>query len=280
MRTGEVRVDGVRSPTIEAGSPDAAEAAVFVHGNPGSADDWAALVERTGEHGRAVALDMPGFGRADKPAGFDYTMQGYARHLAGALEQLGVQRAHLVLHDFGGPWGLQWAADHPDAFASATLVNTGVLLDYRWHALAKVWRTPRLGELFMRTTTRSGLALALRRGQSKPLPRERVDAMYAASKDPGTQRAVLSLYRATPDTALGRPREALRPLDRPALVVWGVGDPYIKVEQAWRQRETFPRAKVVRLEGCGHWPMFDDPDRLAEAVVPFLAEQLAPVTAT
>ena len=61
--------------------------------------------------------------------------------------------------------------------------------------------------------------------------------------------------------------------DRPALVVWGVGDPYIKVEQAWRQRETFPRAQVVLLDGCGHWPMLDEPDRLAEAVVPFLAEQ-------
>ena len=277
MRTGEVTVDGVRSPTIEAGPADATEAAVFVHGNPGSTDDWAALVERTGEHGRAVALDMPGFGRADKPEGFEYTMQGYARHLDGALDQLGVRRAHLVLHDFGGPWGMQWAADHPDAFASATLINTGVLLDFKWHVLARVWRTPRLGELFMRTTTRGGLALALRRGQSKPLPRERVDAMYAASKDPGTQRAVLRLYRATSDDALGKLREPLRALDRPALVVWGVGDPYIKVEQAWRQRETFPRAKVVRLEGCGHWPMFDAPERVADAVVPFLAEQLTAV---
>lgn len=280
MRSGEVQVDGVRSPTIEAGPPDATDAAVFVHGNPGSTDDWAALVERTGEHGRAVALDMPGFGRADKPEGFDYTVEGYARHLAGALDQLGIERAHLVLHDFGGPWGLQWAADHPDAFGSATLVNTGVLLDYRWHVLARIWRTPRLGELFMRTTTRSGLALALRRGQSKPLPRERVDAMYAASKDPGTQRAVLRLYRATPPDAMGKLREPLRALDRPALVVWGVGDPYIRVEHAWRQRETFPNARVVRLEGCGHWPMFDDPERVAEVVVPFLAEQLTGVRTT
>jgi pimeloyl-ACP methyl ester carboxylesterase len=104
MRRGEVRVAGVRSPTLEAGPADASEAAVFVHGNPGSAEDWAVLVERAGEHGRAVALDMPGFGQADKPEGFDYTMEGYARHLAGALEHLGIERAHLVLHDFGGPW--------------------------------------------------------------------------------------------------------------------------------------------------------------------------------
>src|SRR3712207_8281220 len=53
------------------------------------------------------------------------------------LPIFGVRRAHLVLHDFGGMWGLHWAADHPDRFASATLVGIGVLRDYRWHSLAR-----------------------------------------------------------------------------------------------------------------------------------------------
>jgi pimeloyl-ACP methyl ester carboxylesterase len=274
MRRGEIRVAGVRSPTLEAGPEDASEAAVFVHGNPGSTNDWALLVERTGEHGRAVALDMPGFGRADKPQAFDYTVEGYARHLAGALRELGVDRAHLVLHDFGGPWGLQWAAEHADAFASATLVNSGVLLDYTWHAFARVWRTPGVGELFFRATTKPVLELSLRRGQPVPVAQERIDEMYAAMKDRGTQRAVLRLYRATPAVRMGALKDALRPLDRPALVAWGVNDPYIKADQAERQRETFPRARVVRFERSGHWPMYDEPERLAGTVVPFLAEQL------
>lgn len=274
MRHGEVVVAGVRSPTIEAGPADAPTAAVFVHGNPGSTADWELLVERTGEHGRAIALDMPGFGRAGRPADFDYTVPGYARHLAGALDALGVERAHLVLHDFGGQWGLRWAADHSGAFASVVLVNTGVLLGFRWHAVARVWRVPVLGELFFRTTTRRAFDLVMRRGQPRPLPRERLDAMFAAMKDPGTQRAVLRLYRAT-DRSLHEALAArLRPLDRPALVVWGAADPYIPVEQAERQRETFPRAEVVRFDDCGHWPMFDAPERLADTVVPFLAGRL------
>jgi pimeloyl-ACP methyl ester carboxylesterase len=276
VRRAEVTVDGVRSPVLEAGEEGAASAAVFVHGNPGATRDWADLVARTGEHGRAIALDMPGFGDADKPEGFEYTVPGYARHLDGALRELGVERAHLVLHDFGGPWGLEWAAGHPDAVGSLTLVNTGVLLDYRWHVLARMWRRPRVGEALMRATTRSGFALLLRRGQPTPLAREHLDAMYASVKDPGTQRAVLRLYRATPESSVGGLRERLRPLaDLPVLVAWGVADPYIDVAQADRQRETFPRARVVRLEGSGHWPMLDAPERLAEAVVPFLAEQLA-----
>jgi pimeloyl-ACP methyl ester carboxylesterase len=70
---------------------------------------------------------------------------------------------------------------------------------------------------------------------------------------------------------LGR---ALRPLDRPALVVWGRHDPYLPVGLAERQREAFPRARVEILDGSGHWPFADDPDRVAKLVVPFLREQL------
>jgi pimeloyl-ACP methyl ester carboxylesterase len=273
-RRGEVFVRGARSPTLEAGPQQAAEAAVFVHGNPGSVHDWARLVEAVGEHGRAIALDMPGFGEADKPDAFRYTVEGYADHLQGALTELGVRRAHLVLHDFGGAWGLRWAIDHPDAFASLTLIDTGVLLGYRWHALARIWRTRWVGEAFFALTTRPALRLALRRGQPRPLPDEALDLMYRANKDPGTQRAILRLYRATPAEGFESLRPALRQLDRPTLVVWGRHDPYLKVEQAERQRETFRDAEVAVLDGSGHWPMWDAPEELAKLVLPFLARQL------
>jgi pimeloyl-ACP methyl ester carboxylesterase len=214
---------------------------------------------------------MPGFGRADKPAGFDYTVPGYARHLGGVLDALGVRRAHLVLHDFGGPWGLEWAAAHPDAFASLTLINTGVLLDYRWHYLARIWQTPAVGEVFMATTTRPGFRLLLKQGNPRGLPRAFVDRMYD-DFDRGTRRAVLRLYRAARDVAglARRQAEALRGHPRPTLVVWGTHDPYLSVTLAERQREVFPDAQIVVLEGSGHWPFADDPEGVARAVVPFL----------
>ena len=168
----EVSVRGVRSPVLTAGPPDGAEAVVFVHGNPGPADDWRPLLARAGELGRAIAPDMPGFGRADKPKDFSYSVDGYARHLAALLDQLGITRAHIVAHDFGGPWSLTWAARHPDALASATLINTGALIGYRWHRYARIWRTPGLGELFQATTSRPAFRLLLEIGRASC--RERV----------------------------------------------------------------------------------------------------------
>ena len=267
---GAVTVDGVRSPYLNAGPTDAPEAVVFVHGNPGPAEDWRRLVARTGAFTRAVAPDLPGYGGADKPDRFDYTVDGYARHLGGILDELGLHRVHLVLHDFGGPWGLTWAADHPDRFASVTLVNTGVLRGYRWHYLARIWRTPVLGEAFMRMGTLPAFRLLLRHGNPRGLPREVIERMYSDFQDPAVQRAVLRLYRATDTAASAHLHQRLRSLDRPALVVWGARDPYLPVRYARRQREAFPQAEVVVLDDSGHWPMIDHPVAVEQAVLPFL----------
>jgi pimeloyl-ACP methyl ester carboxylesterase len=92
VSAGEIRVDGLRSPYIQAGDPGSREAVVFVHGNPGSHLDWYELLTRTGSFARAVAFDAPGFGGADKPADFDYSVPGYARFIGGALRELGIER--------------------------------------------------------------------------------------------------------------------------------------------------------------------------------------------
>ena len=49
---------------------------------------------------------MPGFGGSERAAHFEYTVEGFARHLDAVMTHFGVSRSHLVLHDFGGPWGL------------------------------------------------------------------------------------------------------------------------------------------------------------------------------
>jgi pimeloyl-ACP methyl ester carboxylesterase len=276
---GEVKVAGIRSPLIEAGPQDAKEAVVFVHGNPGSHTDWTALLDRAGELGRAVAFDMPGFGKADKPRSFDCHVSSYAEFLQGALGELGIERVHLVLHDFGGPFGLFWGLGHADAWASVALINIGVMPGYEWHSMAKRWRTPVLGELVQAWVPRAGWRRAMQRANPKGLPPAFVDKMYD-DYDRATRRTVLELYRATPDPGstavqLG---QAMADLHKPALVVWGAKDPFIGVQYAERQREFFDVRDVVILPDSGHWPFQDDPQAVERALVPFLAEQLQPAT--
>lgn len=93
---------GVRSPYLESGNHGAEEAVVFVHGNPGSSKDWRDLLGQVGAFARAIAPDIPGYGQADKPKDFDYTVANYARHLDGILEPLINRPEEVTWFDGGG----------------------------------------------------------------------------------------------------------------------------------------------------------------------------------
>ena len=273
----ELTVNGLATPTLTAGPQDLAEAVVCLHGNPGSGKDWGQLAAALADRGlRTIAPDMPGFGTADKPRDFDHTVDGYAHHLDALLDALGIETAHLVLHDFGGPWGLVWAARHPAAVGSLTLVDTGVPLGHRWHTMARIWRTPVLGEAMMHTTTRAAFRTLLSIGCPRTLPAGFVDDLYD-DFDARTKRAVLRLYRATPDlnALFDGLRAPLSALDVPVQVVWGRQDPYLPLAQAYRQRDVFADADVHVLDHSGHWPFVDDPARFRAVVVPFLERAVA-----
>ena len=210
---------------------------------------------------------------ADRPADWEYSPSSYATFIAGALSELGIRRAHLVMHDIGGV-GVVWAASHPDAFASAVMIDTGVTIGYRWHLVARLHRAPVLGHAVAR-----GSQLGFRpvmgfyNRAPRRLPKQQI-RRWAREYDWGTRRAMLRFYRSSPPSALERIAPSLRKLDRPALVVWGAHDPFVPVEQAERQRESFPSADVVVLEDSNHYAHLDDPERVAEVVVPFLRRQL------
>ena len=268
-----VEVNGIDTVIRDTGtaSSESGAAVVFVHGNPGSGGDWSSIMPKVAKFSRAIAADMPGFGQSAKPDDFNYTIEGYADHLDHILSELGVEKAHLVLHDFGGPWGLAWAAMNPQKVASVTLVNIGVLKGYSWHYLARIWRTPFIGEFMMGTTSRLGFSVLLKHGNPRGLPKAYLDEMYD-NFDRGTKRAVLKLYRATSNLgeAADMLHSSLAPLNLPAFVVWGKRDPYISYRYADKQKETFPNAEIHYLEDSGHWPFIDNPTDFEAAVLPFL----------
>jgi pimeloyl-ACP methyl ester carboxylesterase len=265
-------IDGVRCAVHDSG-PGKPEAVVFVHGNPGPMDDWEGLIPAVTPFSRAVAMDMPGYGRAARPRRFDFTVGGYARYLGQLLDRLSVGRAHLVTHDFGGPWGLRWAAENSSRVGSLTLVNSGVLEGYTWHRAARVWQTPVLGELARLTATKWGLKKAVNGVSPRPMPDAFFDRVWEYA-DWGQSRAVLRLYRASKNAPREAPALPESAATLPVCVIWGAGDPFIEVAFAERQRRYFPLAEVHVLEGLGHWPFIDSVGAVREPLVEFLKRQV------
>jgi pimeloyl-ACP methyl ester carboxylesterase len=266
-----IQIGGVWTRLLQAGPHQASEAVVFIHGNPGSASDWTGLVAETGQLGRAIAFDLPDFGEAIAEPGFGNTVEEYAEFVGEALEALGITSAQLVLHDFGGPIGLTWAAGNTERVAGVTLIDTGVLLDYKWHRMARIWQTPGLGEALNAVATRGMFRRLISSPEPRGLPGDFVDQMYDHF-DRRTRAAVLRLYR--DQKKIGKNSRLLVPplaeADIPALVIWGAADAYLPPSLAERQKEPFPSAEVHVLPGSGHWPFIDDPATVTRLLMEFL----------
>jgi len=269
LRESRLSIDGVAGVVTSAGDQDSEEGVVCLHSVPGSGRDFQWLLPETAKIMRSIALDLPGFGRADKPRSFPYSITGYQTWLAPAIEQLGLRRVHLVAHSFHTQTGLMWAAMNPDMCASVTLLDGGVLENYPGNWVANIWQKKYLGEFLQMATTRRAFKFVMQRGNWRALPGRWLDD-FITEDDRDTRWVTLQLYRATSFDDGHILREALAPRQLPALVIYGRNDPFISWKYAERQRETFPDAKVIVWDDCGHLPHVQHPERTAREVPAFL----------
>ncbi len=231
--------------------------AVLLHGVPTSSQDYVPLLEQI--EGPALAYDLPGMGRSERPPHL-YAMSGYASFHEHVLAELGIERHRLVVHDWG-VIGLIAAQRNPGLVERLVVVNAVPLLEgYRWHPIARLWRTRGVGEVLNASWNRpaGSLVLRLARGDRGKPPREFVDMVFD-HLDPGAKRQILCLYRSAPEPALAAAGARLGEIDCPALVLWGTRDPYIPARFGAAWRDALPRAELEELEGLGHWPWHEDP---------------------
>lgn len=259
-RTG--RITGINVRWREAPSRDVAAPVVYLHGVPGSSSDWLPFLERTGGY----ALDLPGFGESDKPAHFDYSIGGYSSFVRSWIDHLGLDRYSLVMHDWGAV-GLTVANAMPNRVERVVAMSVVPFLPgYRWHRVARIWRTPLLGELLMGYSFKWGMRRASREwlAAEGPAPEDMIDEVWR-HWDHGTQRAILKLYRSAPPATLEGAGARLGEVRAPALIAWGADDPYLppSFAQALADKLGGP-AQVTVLDGARHWPWLDRPELVGQ----------------
>jgi pimeloyl-ACP methyl ester carboxylesterase len=254
----EVRCGDFVFPVRTAG-PDDGEAVVFLHGFPQTSAMWSPYLAHFSAAGfRAIAPDQRGYAATARPAGVSqYALGRLVVDVLGIGDGLGVERFHLVGHDWGGAVAWALAAAHPERLHSVTSVSTphprafaSSLL--RSTQLARSWyiglfQIPRIPERLL--TARNG-ALLRRMVCDSGLPRANSDTYSETMLEPGAMTAALNYYRAV------RPWHAssVGPIAVPTLYVWSTNDIALGpvAARATGSHVDTPDRFVV-LEGASHW---------------------------
>ena len=240
---------------------------LFLHGFPDSADMWEPIIAKLPASLHTFAIDLPGFGRSTLPNHFDVSLDNLARFVDETMTALGItQPLNLVVHDFGGTFGLAWAAQYPEKVRRLVISNVAFSVDYQWHFFAKLYRTPLVGEMLMYGMNYAGFRMGLKGGGAK-LSDAHIRHTYDGFSKSARQMG-LKLYRATNPKDFPGWEEKLRQTiqQRPTLVIWGDRDPFVKPAYA----ESFGAQEIIHLPESGHWPPVEEPEAYTAALTRFL----------
>jgi pimeloyl-ACP methyl ester carboxylesterase len=213
----------------------------------------------------------PGLRPQREAAGLRLFAPGYADYLEGFVDDAGLDRFSLVVHDIGAIVGLVLAQRVPERIDRLVIANHAPLLPgYRWHRFARISRTPVVGELSMATMTGFAFRRSLRSSNVNGLPDDFVDRAWA-ELDGGTKRAILRLYRSMPEAEMVREGNGLDRIRCATLVVWSTEDPYIGAEFGPAYADALGgEVETEVYENAGHWLWLDRPE-VIDRVVGFVA---------
>jgi len=243
-------------------------AVVCVHGFPQSSRMWTGLMEALAERGhRAVAPDLYALGdSADFGAAtFEHTRERFAEW----IDSLDLGRIVLIVHDWGGFVGLAWACEHPERIEALVISDSGFFADGKWHGMAEGMRSDQ-GEALVGALEREGFATVLNGGR-EIFGADDVDAYWAPFADNGRgQRATLEFYRSMDFPKLAPWQGKLGELGAPTLLLWGADDPFAPLAGARRFQREIPGAKLVAIEGAGHFVIDEERERCIDEILAFL----------
>lgn len=274
-RRGErVSVLGHSLFRVVAGAPGGTPV-VLAHGFPTSSHDWSGVLPLLAETRRVLALDLLGYGLSDKPWPHDYTIGEQTDLLEAWLAQEGVARAHLLAHDMGVTVVQELLARRLEGKpgvepASIVLLNGGLLVEKVRPILAqKLLRHRRLGPLAARLIGRRGFGRSLKGIAGRPPSEEELDALFALVVENDGPRVYPGLIRYMDERVARRDRWRKATLEHayPLRLVWGDRDPISTWAIAEEVRACRPATDVVRLEGTGHYPQLEEPERVARAAL-------------
>ena len=273
------RAGGVGSFVREQGS---GPAVLCIHGMIGTSFLYRKVLAELAARGlRGVAFDLPGFGLAERPPGYGYSWTSLGRFCVAAVDELGLDRFHLVVHDIGGPVGFELATAMPGRIGSLTLLNTTIdVTEFKSPWSMRPFRRRGIGELWMTSLTGPAFRFLMRLqgiGDPAAVSRAELDTYLALIKGSDRGRAFLQVMRSTERSAAkqARYRAAVRDVPYPVQAIWAVDDPAMTLAgYGEKARAAAGLGRLHTIPGK-HFPQEDQAPAIARQIAEFTVSQQA-----
>jgi pimeloyl-ACP methyl ester carboxylesterase len=274
----EVELHGHRVSYLTAGSGD--QVLVLLHGITSTADAWRDVMPRLAERYTVIAPDLIGHGRSAKPRG-DYSLGAYAAGVRDLLAVLGFERGTVVGHSFGGGIAMQFSYLFPEYVERMALISSGGL-GQEVHPMLRAatlpgseWVLPLLAREWSVRAGDAVRTVAGKLGLEAGPDLAEFARGYASLTEEGASDAFIHTMRSVID----HEGQRVSALDRlyladqiPTLIIWGDSDPVIPAEHGRNAHRIVEHSRYIEIEGSGHLPMLDAPDRIVRELTEFMEE--------
>jgi haloalkane dehalogenase len=250
---------------------------LLLHGLPSQSYTWLPILNQLAENGfQAIAPDWIGSGLSDKPEkrDFAYTPQAYLEALTDLINTLNLERLSIVVQGYLASVGIQYALQNSDRIEKLVILNTPLTPTAKLPWPMTQWTLPFVGDM----ATQDPLLIdrTLEGGSGFVVTDEKLDVYrrpYLKTSAVGRALMVttknLKLAKTLPEIELG-----LKSWSKPALIIWGMLDPWLAAEPVEQLVKTNAQLELIKLPEAKHYPQEHWADEIGAVLIPFLRRQV------
>jgi len=258
----EIRTpDGLRWVYLEGGK---GTPLLLVHGFGGNKDNFTRTARYLTPHYHVIIPDLIGFGESDHPPQASYSPNAQAERLRVFAKTLGIKDVHIGGNSMGGEIALSYAALHPREVKSLWLLDPGGIWSAPASEARKIIEQTGQNPLLVKTTDEFASLLDFAMSKPPYVPRPILNVM--AQERIHNYVLEESIFKQIVTDSI---EQRVKGLAMPTLIVWGKEDRVINVATADLLHRLMPNSKILLMDGIGHVPMLEAPERSAEDYLQF-----------
>jgi pimeloyl-ACP methyl ester carboxylesterase len=257
-----IDIDGRKLNYVELGDRDK-PTLLFVHGIMGTWRNWVFNLLPFADRYRVIAVDLPGFGLSEMPAG-EFSIEKYADTIKHFAEKLGISKLTLIGNSMGGQVGTIVAKKYPELLEELVLVDPAgfststpklrKIAPYAKYVEPLLKIGPRLRKMIASNRTLASLFTKIVLWRPRQISSELILVLLAGIGKPGFVPALDTITHTPVDEFPGE-------VKTDTVIIWGRNDSLIPKKDAFKFARMIPQAKLELMDDVGHIPMFETPDR-------------------